>query len=1463
MAAPILASVFLAIFVLTFVAWRRYLWVARNAQTEDEDTCPYSLTDVFSDSHLVKVPHQKGVLWLTEIFSRSAKRFPDHTALQIPHTGESLTYAELDARAEAVAAALSPHLNGPDQVVAVAIPQDNWQIVAAHLGILKAGGTVMVLDTTLPDALIAHMLEDAQPVVVLTRGQDSFRGLPTQDLLGLPETGRRATPPPWLDDPTQRLATIFYTSGTTGVPKGVECPHAGYVNLALSYADYFDLVPGMDATSLTSSLGYDGSISEMYSAWISGCAVVLLTKEQIRSGPDLVPVLREAEVTVLFSPPVLLTTLTPTPEIDLPYPICRYVVPAGEAFPAALVDPWTRGRRQIINTYGPTEASTDTSRQSLRPREPVTIGSPFANVTYVVLEIGGLRPLPHDEIGELCIGGVHVARGYRNLPEETAEKFIDHPEFGRLYRTGDTCSIDGRTHRVHFLGRIDTQLKVRGHRVETQPVENTLQSRFGEIEAAVLDYQSEELIAFVVAPSLSGDEPSGVGPAPPEWVARVTATLANRLPEPSIPTRFFLVDSFVMKPVSGKIDRESLPDLSHLMASSRSDAEDIPGGLPFPSRTEDTREVGPIDAATEVAPGSHRVLAICREVFDTRLGWDDAFADHGGHSIVIARLAQRLQAEGWVVSVRALLSDCDTPRKVAHRSREVKRAGEAPAATAPFEDQRPAPRDEAAVRVLSVGRFTTLQALFLLLLYLPPLIGVLGLVAFAEIGEFFMTAYLWEFVGVGFVMYLLAMSLPFASLLWVLVIKLFMGGHLYRNRVTPGVYPKWSRMHLRIWCVERLERSVLRPLGTMFRSAPLMAYVLRRLGATVGDNLHCAHEVEFTGPLDLFTVGDDVAIQSGAYISLSRWEGQELQVGPIQLASGSKIGIRAGIANNVSVGRGSWITPFTPILQDVGAHEMWEGAPAQCAGRRTELKRTADHYRSAFPSWFMETLNILMQIVLDFFLLVAPTAAVTWFAVTFIPTRETELASDYFKITPLPEIVWHMGLYAFVTTWVTIVLISVLGCLFLRVTAARPGLYPSRGLKGALLLYRVKRLNQIQRLWTWTITGQYLRALAGLRFTRVGASECDVMFNLVPEATSADAQVFWSHGCFTNMLDYGAEQLTLRQLDMPANFFASNNCAAESGQLPTNFLLGVSTPGNDIQFRRQMQSRPGEPITVAGNPPVRFASSDFEAENEEQILPSYPLFLTRVLLNDIFSIGMLPIAEVLFYAVVYTALLRLGGIPVVSALASLVLAEISLVVSCAAIKKLLVGSTWGSADSAPFWSLRHFTYFFAQDCFFAWCRRPLAALAGTVLSNTILRWMGCRIGSRTLFAAPLQAYDWNAVSFGDDCVVTGLLQYHSMENMTLRVKRTDIRNGSTVNFGSTVMGGAVLEPGTTLLPLSLVLKEMHLSGACHEGSPAEPARSRHASPSLITWPRPNAADSVPSPDSNGDPAPATKDDRVR
>ena len=465
---------------------------------------------------------------------------------------------------------------------------------------------------------------------------------------------------------------------------------------------------------------------------------------------------------------------------------------------------------------------------------------------------------------------------------------------------------------------------------------------------------------------------------------------------------------------------------------------------------------------------------------------------------------------------------------------------------------------------------------------------------------------------------------------------------------------------------------------------------------------------------------------------------------------------------------------------------------------------------------------IAMQVGLFFVLNLLPTSIILWLARGLIPEGEAELSGTYFSNAPLVEVALALTLYAFITGWASVVVTSVLDCLFIRWTAAAPGLYPTRGLRAALLVYRMTLMNAIQTRWTWTITGQYLRALAGLRFPRVGASECDTMNNLVPEAAAADSQVFWSNGCFTNMLDYGARHVTLRQLDMPRNFFSGNNCVAEHGQLPTNFLLGVATPASDIQFRRQMRSRQGEPITVAGNPPVRFASAPFEAENAAHALPGFRLFLTRVLLNDFFSIAMLRVVEGLVFTMIFLVLLRLDQHPAVDAVAAFVLTEFSLILLSVVTKKALVGSEWGKDHATPFWSWRHFAYFFAQDCFFVWCRGPMAFGAGTILSNPMLRWMGCRIGKRTIVSQPLQCFDWNAVSFGNDCVVDGLLQYHTFENMQLKVKRTHIDDGSTVAFGATVMGGATIERDTTLLPLSLTLKEMSLLTATYEGSPAEP-----------------------------------------
>jgi non-ribosomal peptide synthetase component F len=220
--------------------------------------------------------HQHGARWLHEIFERSAAQFPELTALSVPETEESLTYAALDQLANQLASVIGDAVTEPDQVVAVRLSQDSATIVALHLAILKAGATQCFIDPDAPDQLLLRVLNDARPSLLISNAlPEGYAGKflsPEQLLCEADSRSSRKQSVPWLDEPRDRLASLFYTSGTTGHPKGVECPHAGYINLAQSYATFYDFVPGSDASSLTSSLGYDGSISEMYSAWVAGCA---------------------------------------------------------------------------------------------------------------------------------------------------------------------------------------------------------------------------------------------------------------------------------------------------------------------------------------------------------------------------------------------------------------------------------------------------------------------------------------------------------------------------------------------------------------------------------------------------------------------------------------------------------------------------------------------------------------------------------------------------------------------------------------------------------------------------------------------------------------------------------------------------------------------------------------------------------------------------------------------------------------------------------------------------------------------------------------------------------------------------------------------------------------------------------------------------------------------------------------
>ncbi|HEU0012282.1 MAG TPA: amino acid adenylation domain-containing protein, partial [Longimicrobium sp.] len=485
------------------------------------------------------------------LFAEQAARTPDAVALA--YQGRAITYAELDARANRIAHHLRARRVGPDVPVGV-LAERAPETVAAVLGILKAGGGYLPLDPAYPADRLRYMLGDAGVrVVIAPAGLPA--GLPRDDVPDLldlrAEADAIAARP--ADDPRVpiapgSLAYLVYTSGSTGLPKGVLVPHRGVPNLAAAQVRRW----GVDARSRVlqfASFSFDAAVSETFTALTTGAALVLAPREELVPGPALLETLRRERITKVTLPPSALAVLEPDALPDL-----RTLISAGEAVGPAVVARWAPGRA-FHNAYGPTETTVGAASAECEPGDEIPpIGRPFDNVRCYVLD-DALQPAPIGVPGELCVGGPGVARGYHGRPGLTAERFVPDPygaEPGaRMYRTGDRVRWRGDG-QLEFLGRLDEQVKIRGFRVEPGEVAALLAGRPGVADALVLARDGaggRRLVAYVVA--AEGAE------APRPGVLR--DELKRRLPDYMVPSAIVVMDDFPRTP-NGKVDRAALPE---------------------------------------------------------------------------------------------------------------------------------------------------------------------------------------------------------------------------------------------------------------------------------------------------------------------------------------------------------------------------------------------------------------------------------------------------------------------------------------------------------------------------------------------------------------------------------------------------------------------------------------------------------------------------------------------------------------------------------------------------------------------------------------------------------------------------------------------------------------------------------------------------------------------------------------
>jgi len=427
---------------------------------------------------------------------------------------------------------------------------------------------------------------------------------------------------------------VIYTSGSTGRPKGVLVPHRGMANLAAAQSAIFQAAPG-DTVLQMASPAFDAAVAELVTALCLGGRLCLAGRDALLPGPGLLDLLTSRGVTHATITPSVLVELPDPAAGDLPQ--LRTLVVAGEACPAGLVARWSPGRR-LVNAYGPTEVTIWATGEICLPEGGApAIGRPIPHVGVHVVD-EALHPVPLGVPGELCIGGVGVARGYLGLPERTAERFVPDPYAStagsRLYRTGDLgrYRADGR---IDFLGRIDQQVKVRGVRIEPGEVESALRSHPAVRDAAVVAQEDgrggRRLAAWVVA--------SGTAPLP--GTAELRRFLAAALPEPMIPAAISILDALPLTP-NGKLDR---------LALARQVPEQLRAGERMAPRDE-----------LELA-----LFALWEEVLgDRSLGVTDDFFQAGGHSLLAVRLMARIRERlGRELPLAALFAGASVERLAA------------------------------------------------------------------------------------------------------------------------------------------------------------------------------------------------------------------------------------------------------------------------------------------------------------------------------------------------------------------------------------------------------------------------------------------------------------------------------------------------------------------------------------------------------------------------------------------------------------------------------------------------------------------------------------------------------------------------------------------------------------------------------------------------------------------------------
>ncbi|MEV6162484.1 Pls/PosA family non-ribosomal peptide synthetase [Streptomyces sp. NPDC052052] len=1319
---------------------------------------------------------------LNHFFENACDRTP--SAVAVDCGAHRLTYGELDARANRVAHHLRRLHLGPGDRVALLMPR-SADLYACLLGVCKTGAAFVPIDPEAPPDRVVFMLRDADAAALLTTSGLSDgapwagprRVCPVIDVdtvagdLALLPSSRPAVVAGEDDDP---LAYVIYTSGSSGRPKGVEIAQSSICNFLRVVSPVYDVRP-QDRVYQGMTISFDFSIEEIWPTWAAGATVVAGPTGAGRLGAELADFLQERDVTVLYCVPTLLAT------IPHELPRIRSVVVGGEACPASLVERWSRPGRRILNTYGPTEATVTATWQELLPGRPVTIGRPLPTYSAVLLD-ELLRPVPHGDTGEICLGGPGLARGYVHRPDLTADRFVAHPGTpgdGRLYRTGDLGRMtdDGE---IEYLGRTDAEVKIRGYRVSLDEIDNALLEEPGVAQAATAlvaprDGHGDDrvLAAYVVRA-----EDDAVGDD--VLTTHLHERLRRSLPAYMVPSALDFLDRLPVMP-SGKVDRTRLP-------------------APSGRRLAGTGRVVPVHGQLEttVRDAWAQALGIAPEELSAEA---DFFIELGGHSLLAARAVSLLRDtdSGTVPTLRSLYEN-PTVRTFAARLRS---SSDTPRKR---EQSRPAPLRHGRARIARAGlaQAAVLYGLFFLLM------GPVALVYGLQHGR----ASGWQ------VLPAVAVLGGYLTVRWLLPIALT---RPLAAGIRPGRYPLWGTVYLRIWVLDMLLPwiSPMRALS----GSPLMGPYLRLLGARIGPRTTIA--TGLVGLPTMLRVGADAAIGYG--VTLRPWQVADgwVTVAPITIGERAYVGATAVLEPGARLGPRSALGEQSVAGADeaVPAGARRAGSPARPVEALSPAVEEMLRPRGGTDRW---RVRHLAAVVLGLFLLetaavasALPSVVLFWWAWLHGGTAAglvaTALSGPVFVVT--------------------VCLITALGK---RAVLPRtpPGIHRARSALGVRKWIADKLLEEsltlTNSLYATLYTAPWLRMLGA----RIGRNaEVSTAAHIDPALLTLGEGSFVADMAGIGVAAYAADRMAFSPTEVGERAFVGNSALVPAGsRIGSGSLVGVGTvPPTD---------RVPEGSTWLGSPalrlPVRQDSGSFP--EELTFRPTRGAVLGRFTIE--FFRAAMPASVLTISAYLY--LLALSGIaratqPLVPLLVSPFLAmgaALAVIGYCVLAKWVVVGKYRPRVE--PLWSLFVRRTEFVTGLFEAAAiPAGVGALVGTPFLPAVLRLFGARIGRRTWIGTTYLT-EFDLVGVGDDAAI-GMqvsLQSHLFEDRVMKMSTVSVGSAASIGPRAIVLYDTTVGADVRLGALSLVMKGERLTpGTSWQGLPAEgltaPAdRSTPAEPTM-------------------------------